>query len=302
MFRDIIEYIFFGFLVIFIRILPLFLVRRVAVIISYFLFYGIGYRKKVMMENLKNAFPEKSPKELKKIAFGSIKSFFICMLEVLWLPNLSRKKLFNICKFKNPEVLESVLKKNKGIILITGHFGNWEYLGHAVASKYNKPFPAIAKAMRNKYVNNYLEKVRQKFGNYPAYMDTGIKDFYKTLLSGGIVAMVADQSAPQESIYINFFGRPASTFQGPAVFSLKSKASVLFTLAIRDKNYNYDIIFEEIDYSDIQKFNDDNIFEFTRRHVELLEKYIRMYPDQWLWSHKRWKHSDKYEIFGKRNT
>jgi Kdo2-lipid IVA lauroyltransferase/acyltransferase len=302
MFINIVEYILFIVLVFIIRILPLFLVRRIAVIVSYFLYYIIGYRRKVIKDNLEKAFPEKSPKELKKIALGSIRSFFISMFEFLWQPNLSKKKLLEICTFKNPEVYEKALNRNKGVILVTGHFGNWEYMGQAIATKYNKPFPAVAKAMHNKYVNKYVENCRRTFGNYPAYMDTGLKEFYKTLLSGGVVAMVADQSAPQESIYINFFGRPAATFQGPAVFTLKSRASLVFILAIRNKNYNYEIIFEEIDYSDIQQFNDENIFELTKRHVEILEKYIRMYPEQWLWSHKRWKHSDKYEIFGKRNT
>jgi KDO2-lipid IV(A) lauroyltransferase len=129
-------------------------------------------------------------------------------------------------------------------------------------------------------------------------MDKNIKEIYKVLMAGKPIVMLADQSAPREALYVKFFNRWATVFQGPAVFALKCKATMRISLCIRNKNNTFKIIHEEIKTEDLKESSQENIYELTKRHVEVLEKHIRKYPEQWLWSHRRWKHSDKYEIFG----
>jgi Kdo2-lipid IVA lauroyltransferase/acyltransferase len=240
------------------------------------------------------AFPDRPEKEITRIAIGSLQNFLLAMFETLWIPNLSNEKLLEIVNFTNPDVFQKLLDQKKGIIILTAHMGNWEYMGHSISVKFNIRYPAIAKPMRNTYINSYLEKLRKKFNVWPAYMDTGLKEVYKTILGGGAFALLADQSAPKESIYVDFMGRPAATFQGPAVFTLKSKAKLVFVVTIRQKNMNYVAFFEEIRTDDLVGSLEENILELTKRHVAMLEKYIRKYPDQWLWSHRRWKHTDEY--------
>jgi Kdo2-lipid IVA lauroyltransferase/acyltransferase len=292
--KNILEYIFFIVFANFIRILPLNVGRRFVISLSYILFYIFRYRKGVLYSNLKTAFPDKPDKEITRIAIGSLKSFLLAIFETLWIQNLSSEKLLKIVEFKNPDVFKKLLDQKKGIIILTAHMGNWEYMGHAISVKFNIRYPAIAKPMRNTYINSYLEKLRKKFNVWPAYMDTGIKEVYKTILGGGAFALLADQSAPKESIYVDFMGRPAATFQGPAVFTLKSKAKLVFVVTIRQKDLNYEAFFEEIKTDDLVGTLEENILELTKRHVAMLEKYIRKYPDQWLWSHRRWKHTDEY--------
>jgi KDO2-lipid IV(A) lauroyltransferase len=297
--RNLIEYFFFIILAFCIRILPLFIIRKLAVGISYISFFIIGIRKKVILSNLANAYPEKNQKELIKIGYGSLKNFVLTMFETLWIPNLSKNRLLEIVSFENPEMFYNAYNKNKGIIILSAHFGNWEYMGQVIGEKFNIRYPAIAKRLQNIYVHRYFEKLRVHFNVFPLYMDTDLRKIYKTVLSKGVIAILADQSAPQESIYINYFGRPASTFKGPAIFTLKGHATLLFAVSVRQKNLNYKIIFDEIKTDDLNDVNDENIYELTKRHVELLEKYVRKYPDHWLWAHKRWKHSDKYAQYGK---
>jgi KDO2-lipid IV(A) lauroyltransferase len=104
--------------------------------------------------------------------------------------------------------------------------------------------------------------------------------------------MLADQSAPRERIYIDFFGRPAATFEGPAVFALRAGAPIIMAFLIRQKNNSYEMVFEEIPTSDLNEATEENIRELTQRHVKVLERFVAEYPGHWLWLHKRWKHTE----------
>ena len=301
-FKNFVEYIFFVFFIFFIRIMPLYVMRRVVVFLSFILFKVFGVRKKTALDNLYYAFPEKTEQERKRIAYESFKNFFLTIMELMWIPNLSQKRLLKMIKVENKEELDKFMLQQKGKIILTAHFGNWEYLAQYLAIEYKVNYPAIVKRMRNIFVDNYVNKCRNRF-NYihVLYMDKNVKEVFKALLSNKPLILLADQSAPQESIYIKFFNRYATTFQGPAVFSLRCHVPIRFILAVRERDFSYKIVHQEIPVSDIADTSDSSIYELSRRHVELLEKYIREYPEQWLWSHRRWKHSDKYEIFGKKN-
>lgn len=259
-------------------------------------------RKKVSLENLKHAFPEMSKSQRNRIAYFSLRNFFLTTIEAMWVNNLSEADLDGMVKVEDGALLDDFISESEGKILLSAHFGNWEYLAQYFGIRYKMKYPAIAKKMRNPLVDKYITTCRNRFGYmYPLYMDKNMKEVIKILNSGKPMLLLADQSAPQESMYINFFNRPATTFQGPAVFALKCNAKMRLVLMIRERDDKLRLIHEEIRTDDLNKASDDNIYELSKRHVELLEKYIRKYPEQWLWSHRRWKHSDKYEIFGKRN-
>lgn len=298
--KNYIEYIFFVVFIFIIRIMPLYVMRRFVVVIAFLLFKIFGVRRKISLENLKYAFPEKTPGELKDIAYRSFRNFCLTITESMWAPNLRKEKLLSMVQVDNKKELDEFFSRKEGKIILTAHFGNWEYLGQFIGVEYKMVYPAIVKRMRNHLVDKYVEKCRNRYNfMYPLYMDKNVKEVFKVLLSGKPMALLADQSAPQESIYIKYFNRYATTFQGPAVFALRCKATMRMILVLREKDFSLRMIHEEVKMDDLKDASDDNVFELTKRHVELLEKFVRMYPDQWLWSHRRWKHADKYEIFGK---
>jgi KDO2-lipid IV(A) lauroyltransferase len=254
--------------------------------ISYFL---LTKRRTITMDNLRNAFPEKEDAELKKIARGVFLNLGISICEFLWFPNLNDAVLTKLVNFKNLDLMIDGNKRGKGMIMLSGHYGNWEMIALATAYFIKKPFTLVVKTQSNLKVDEIVSQHRMKFGNIPVRMEAAVREVLTTLRNGGTVAILADQSAPKESIFVEFFGRSVATFQGPAIFALRTGAPIQMGLLYRKPDMTYEVIIEELDYSDISEYNEQNVFELTQRHVALLEKYIRMYPDQWMWTHRRWK-------------
>ena len=121
-------------------------------------------------------------------------------------------------------------------------------------------------------------------------MDISVRRVLKALSEGRVVGILADQTAPMESVSVEFFGRMVPTFEGPAVFSLKTGAPIVMACALRISEGKYSVEFQEIQTDDLKGFSDENVETLTQRHVSLTEEIIRKNPDQWMWMHKRWKH------------
>lgn len=285
-----IEYIlFFAFSILF-RILGLYLSRRCAVIITFIFYYFIPIRKDVTINNLKNAFPDLNEKQIKKIAFGTYKSFAITLVEILLIPSLKKERMINAVKCTSHEVILNNLNKEKGLILLSAHFGNWEYIAISVALQINKKFTVVIKPLRNNLVSDWMIRARTKWNNEVVSLGVSIRQIYNVLKEKNIVAMVADQRGPEESIKIEFFNRKTSVLIGPAALALKTGAPIVYGIAIRQKDYSYIANIVEINTDDLPDNYDDKIIEISRRHMKHLESIIRQYPEQWLWMHNRWRH------------
>jgi KDO2-lipid IV(A) lauroyltransferase len=121
-------------------------------------------------------------------------------------------------------------------------------------------------------------------------MGFAVREILTALRKGELVGIAPDQSGPKEGPYVAFFGRCASTHQGPAVFSLRTGAALVLATCVRQNDGSYEIFFEEIPAEDLTGDSPENILELTRRHTQALERKIRSHPGQWLWLHRRWKH------------
>ncbi len=287
--RNYIEFAIFKFFVLIARLLPFRVLQKFGKFFGIFAYYFIPYRKKVALDNLRNSFPEKSEREIKEILKMTYVNFFITLFEFVSFPKLRADDFKKFVKFENIECVRESLSLGNGLILMSGHFGNWELSAIVSGLEIGKPLNVIVKTQRNKLVDAEINKWRCWFGNRVIPMEKAFRESLKILSSGGIVALLADQSAPREGLYINFMGRPAATFAGPAVMSLKSKAPIVMGFAIRDKNFNYRIVFERLNF-EFSSENEEEVLKLTRLHTSMLEKYIRFYPDHWLWFHRRWKH------------
>lgn len=250
----------------------------------------IPIRKDVVLDNLSKAFPEKSGEELKKIAFGTFHSFFITLVEILYLPWTSEEQLRQWVKFHNLEIIDKKYSENNGLIVLSAHFGNWEYCAIAGGLQTNKKFSVIVKPQRNNLVNDWMNNVRRKWNNEVVPLGVSIRNVYAVLMKKEIVAMVADQRGPEESIKLDFFGRKTSVYTGPAVLSLKMNSPLIYGIAVRQPDYTYKIVLEEISREGLSQNYEDSVAELSKRMMEYLESYIRRYPEQWFWMHKRWKH------------
>ena len=284
------EYILFvGFSYLF-RLCGLKISRRFSTILAFVFFYIIPIRKETTIDNLTKAFPEYTHAQIKKIAFNSYKSFATALIEILYLPWIDEKSILNIAKFEGVELTRKKHEEGKGVILLAAHFGNWEYSGIAGGLTMQIPFSIIIKPQRNILVSDWLNKMRTRWGNEVIPLGISIRQVYKALKDGKIVAMAADQRGSADGIRVNFFGRKAAVYPGPAILALKTWAPIFYGVSVRQPDNSYIIKFEEVDTKNLPESEEEKIVELSQRLTDYLENIVRKYPEQWLWMHKRWKY------------
>jgi KDO2-lipid IV(A) lauroyltransferase len=288
--KHLLEYCIFQLIGFMVRLLPLRLVQRLGASVGEFVYVCFGFRRAVTLSNLRQAYPNLSPIELDRIARQSFRSVGTSLLEFLWFPRFDPERIRTIAHIENPDLIKHLYSKGKGIILLTAHFGNWELLAQSMHIELGVPLSIIVKPQSNPYVDRQINSWRTLWGNRVVPMGVAVREILRALQEGGVVGMVADQSAPKESIAVNFFGRNVPTYEGPAVLCLKTGAPLMIGFAIRQPDGSYRSRFEEIPTDDLSGYSNENVVELTRRHVAITENYIRTYPDHWMWMHKRWKH------------
>ena len=288
--QNIIEYIIFILFSYLIRIAGLNFSRRCSVLLAFLFFYLIPIRIKTVLENLSFSFPGYSKSKIKIIAFNCYKSFSITLVELLAIPWLEKDEMEKMIKCENSDLIIKRYKEDKGVILLSAHFGNWEYIALSVSLQIGIPFSVVIKPQRNPYVTKWLETARTKWINKIIPSGVSVRQVYKELLDKNIVAMVADQRGPSDGLKLDFLGRPASFFSGPAILAIKTGAPILYGIPVRQKDYSYRAEMFEVSKENLPQDEEDKVKEFTRRHKEYLEGFIREYPEQWFWMHKRWKY------------
>ncbi|MEE9450592.1 MAG: lysophospholipid acyltransferase family protein [Ignavibacteriaceae bacterium] len=285
-----IEYFVFLLFSIIFRILGLKTSRKLSGLLTFIFYYLVPIRKETVIENITNAFPEYDEKKIQSIAYNTYKSFLTAFIEILYLPKISRQELKAAVDCPNKDLIETKFKEEKGVILLSAHFGNWEYVAASVALQLNIPFSVVVKPQRNPYVSDWMNNVRTRWNNDVVSLGLSIRKIYQTLKEKKIVAMVADQRGPQESIKVEFFGRKVSVHMGPAALALKTGSPILYGIPVRQKNYSYKIVMHEISKDNLPEDDEEKIIELSQRHTAYLESFIREHPEQWLWMHKRWKY------------
>jgi len=285
-----IEYIIFVLFSYSFRILGLGLSRKFASVLAFTFFYLIPIRKKVVLENLKIAFPNIDEVKNKELAFKIYSSFAVTLVEIMCLPFLNKSDLVNAVECSNPELIVEKFNEGKGVILLSSHFGNWEFIAISVAIQIQLPFSVVVKPLRNSLVYEWMNKGRTKFGNEVVPLGISIRKTYQTLKEEKIVAMVADQRGPKEGVKVDFFGKKVAVYTGPAALALKTGAPIICGIPIRENNFNYKVKLVEIPTNNLPDDEEGKILIISQRYTSYLEEVIREHPEQWLWMHKRWKY------------
>jgi len=288
--KNILEYILFVLLSYLCRLIGLKLSRKFSSLIALFFFYLLPIRKDVVFDNLKHAFPQLSDEEIRKIALASYKSFTLTLVEILYLPWMSKEEISDVIKFEKLNLILEKEKENNGVILLSAHFGNWEYCAIGAGILLNKKFSVVVKSQRNPFVNDWMNRFRTKWSNEVVPLGLSIRNVYAVLLNKGIVAMVADQRGPIESIKLEFFGRKTSVYTGPAVLALKMNTPIIYGISVRQPDFSYKVILDEISKENLPEDYDERVKVLSKRMLKYLEEAIRKNPEQWFWMHKRWKH------------
>lgn len=291
-------YISYSFLRVYIAMAGLFPIKfniAISKCILKLLYPLIKSRRRVAKENLRIAFPEKLDAELNRLVYASFENLIITFTEIFNISNMSEKQIKEYVQFENSQLLQKLYDDGRGLILLSAHYGNWEFMAMAGAYHLNLDMLIPVKLLKNWFVDRIINKNRTACGNKVINMDKAAFEMLKQLKSGKAIALLADQSAHENSdIYISMFGKPTLTYKAPAELALKYNIPLTFNYCERQGDGKY-IIKSELVKSEDLEFTKEGVAELTQRHSNMLEALLKRNPAQWVWAHKRWKHSPKNE-------
>jgi len=284
-----IGYLFFRGFTLFISIIPFRILYWSSDFYSIVMQYVVRYRLKTVTENLKNSFPEKNDAEIKRIVRRYYKNLCDISLETIKGYSLSTKRILSRYQCLNPEITHKYYKENKDIIIAMSHYANWEW-GTQVASKFFMHRPVtFYKPLSNEYFDDYLRQCRMKQGMelYSVYKPKLLQRLNNE--SPKAYFLVSDQSPSRgkekKAYWINFLNQDTACLRGIESYAKLLNLPVFYADVQRIKRGHYTIELEEIcTYPENTRHG-----EITAKYMKKLEDIILKKPDDWLWSHKRWK-------------
>ncbi|MAJ33838.1 MAG: hypothetical protein CMF95_04785 [Candidatus Marinimicrobia bacterium] len=251
----------------------------IATILSNFIYYLIPVRKKVSKKNLKIAFPLLQDKELNKIVQKTYKFFVHNLIEFCAFPtSINEIKL----EIKGEKYIEKALKKSNGLILVSGHFGSWEVLGNWIGKNF-PIFTGVAIKQKNLGAHKFFLEQRELSGTRHIFKKDSINKMYDVLSQNGILGLVSDQDAKRNGVFVDFFGKKASTPKGAALFHINKNSPIIVALCNQINYKNYKINFIPVNTLD------KGVQEITQTYTKILEENIIKNPEQYFWFHRRWK-------------
>lgn len=270
-------------------LLPFWLLYGFSWIIYILLNYVIGYRRKVIYNNLKNSFPEKSETEIKSIQKKFYKNFAEYMVETLKSFSITQEELNKRHTFNNLEIFKECENEQKDVILMAGHIFNWEWFVSLAPNIYTEKTVAVYHKVRNDFWNERINQIRGKFGTMPLDMKKTARYMMNTPNNGEHAYLfVADQSPKQSAIHysLKFLNQDTPVFVGFDKLAIKKEMAVIFCKMVKVKQGYYHTTFERI----LPEGENYEPMEIVHKFFQNLEETIKENPDNWLWSHKRWKY------------
>jgi KDO2-lipid IV(A) lauroyltransferase len=242
------------------------------------------------MRNLALAFPEKSTRERGRILRGAFTSLGRQLAEVCLFPKYTRENESKVVVYDGFENFERALARGKGVLFLTAHLGAWELSAFA-HSLYGHPLHVVMRPMDNFYLDRLIRRYRTMHGNTTVDKDDFVRGLLSAMKAGETVGILMDTNmTPPQGVFVDFFGIPACTASGLARIALRTDAAVVpgFTLwdpALRKYRLRFDPAVQLLRTGD----DESDIVANTGQFTKIIEDYVRRYPDQWLWVHRRWK-------------
>ncbi|MBN8704412.1 MAG: lysophospholipid acyltransferase family protein [Bacteroidetes bacterium] len=257
------------------------------------------YRKKVIQENIKYflKWANRPESDLDNLVSQNYEHMGMLFFENFWLTRVGLIEYTQHVTLEVDSSLKSALENEKPGVVLIGHLGNWELLVSGIPLLTGKPISFISKKIKSKSVNFFMHSLREQYLNRMVPTEDARDVINKILKSGKSIGLAADQSAPIESYWDYFIGRPVPMFLGPASFALKNRIPIYFLAPIRTGPGTFVIYGEEIQTDDLDPEEKQSLYILTTRHTRVLETYIKRYPEQYYWIHRRWKHTSKWQSY-----
>lgn len=238
---------------------------------------------------IRACFPDFDEARVRRTARTSYRNLGRVAVTAIVLSRLGRRGV--LAAFAEPvgwELLERAHAAGRGVVLVSGHLGHWELCAAYIAAR-GVPVDAIAMHMANPLSDDFFRRTRERLGISVVFDDEAVRRIPRAFREGRAVGFLSDQGAKGlASTYVPFFGRPARTPRGAAVFALRAELPVLFVVAIRQDDGRYRFHAEEVP---VERSGDReaDVDALVRRYTQVLERFVTRYPEQYFWQHRRWR-------------
>ncbi|MEI6407764.1 MAG: lysophospholipid acyltransferase family protein [Bacteroidota bacterium] len=266
--------------------IPLFLLYPLSSFLAWFTRVIVGYRKEVVMLNLKTSFPEKSEKELNEIAKDFYLNFTDIMVESFKMLSLNPELIPSRVKLINPELLNKYKKEGRSILAVSGHYGNWEWMGVGLKAVMDMRSLVTYKPLSSELMDRLMKEIRQLNGSELISMQHTFRSIASSKVPV-ISLLVADQAPhPENAYWTTFLHQDTPVFMGAERIAKSTGHVVVFLAMRRVKRGYYTLEIQEL----TENPKAEAEYKITEMHLRALERLIIEQPGNWLWSHKRWKH------------
>src|SRR6266850_6222909 len=271
-------------------LLPRSLSRAAAISLAWTIYLLHPRLRRVGMRNLAMALPEKSRRQHARILRGEFTSLGRQLAEVCQFPRYTKENVGRVVVYDGFENYERAVARGKGVLFLTAHFGGWE-LSAFVHSLHGHPMQVVVRNLDNVYLDRLIQRYRSMHGNTTVSKDNFVRGLLDAMKAGEVVGLLMDTNmTPPQGVFVNFFSIPACTASGLARIALRTDAAVVpgFTVwdsKLRKYILRFDAAVELVRTGDDQA----DIVANTAKFTKVIEDFIRRYPDQWLWVHRRWK-------------
>ena len=284
---DRMTYLVFRAFIFLFRFIPFRLLYGFADLIFYIVYYIVRYRKKVVFENLRNSFPDKTDLEIIGIARGFYHHLADMLIESLKAFTMTEDAVIRRYQFNNTESVDDYYKKGQPVICVAGHYGNWEWAGIAAGKQMMHKPVGFYKPLSNKYIDGYIQKTRVQGRAKLASIVKTAETFKTDWGEPAAFYMVADQSpsSARLALWVNFLNQDTATIHGPEKYARIFNIAVVFVSVKKLKRGYYTLDFKMLEAEP----GKTKTGEITGRFMKMLEDVIKENPEYYLWSHRRWK-------------
>lgn len=248
------------------------------------------------LDNLRASFPDKDEDWIHRTGRRSFEHIAMLAVDVLFTPKLIRRDNWREYSIhKNTELVKWMMQEHKGLLMVTGHYGNFEIIGYMMAL-FGFDIYSVARPLDNKFINDYLYGVRRRAGQ-KIIDKKGASGMMNNIISdGATLCFIADQDAGKKGLFVDFFGRPASTYKSIGLLAITSNLPIVVGCARRiDNRFFFEMSSNRIIMPQEWLDKDDPLKWVTAEYTKAIEDFIRKDPTQYWWLHRRWKHQPKGE-------
>ncbi|MBD2704750.1 lysophospholipid acyltransferase family protein [Spirosoma sp. BT702] len=268
--------------------LPLWFLYGISDFLYFLLLYVIRYRRSVVLDNLRQSFPDKTSGDIRQIARDFYRNLTDLLVETIKMPDMSPDELRMRVQFTNAHLVKEELAKGQAVIGMASHQSNWEWIPSA-SVLHGMPVDSIYKPLSNPFFEEMMRTVRSSFGAVPVPMNMLPRRLATQKNVARIIALVADQvpDVPEQAYWTDFLHRDTPFYPGTERLARSRNLPVFYTELVRVRRGHYRVTFTCIGEPPYENLPEGTILE---RYRDLLEETIQKHPSDWLWSHKRWKH------------